>query len=104
VQSLPCETVWTRPSTDQPFRSDHSWIAAAAPGVVENWPFRLSLVGDVRALAVRRPGARLKWKLACASALASAALALMINQLIAQVCIGRAIAIIPLSGLGSLVA
>src|SRR5881398_2230168 len=62
----------------------HAWIGRGL-SVVENWAVPV-LAGATFALWLfARPGSSRKWKLACASALASSGLALLINQLFAHV-------------------
>ena len=66
------------------FVVDHSWIGSGL-SVVENWAVPALAVATFALWLFARPGSSRKWKLACASALASSGLALLINQLIAQV-------------------
>src|SRR5256714_5383534 len=62
----------------------HGWIGGGL-SAVENWAVPV-LAGATFALWLfARPGSSRKWKLACASALASSGLALLINQLFAHV-------------------
>jgi hypothetical protein len=63
---------------------DHSWIGRGL-SVVENWAVPVLAVATFALWLFARPGSSRKWKLACASALASSGLALLINQLIARV-------------------
>ena len=65
------------------FVIDHSWIGRGL-SVVENWAVPVLAVATFALWLFARPGSSRKWKLACASALASSGLALLINQLIAQ--------------------
>jgi membrane-associated phospholipid phosphatase len=62
----------------------HGWIGQSL-SVVENWAVPVVAVATVALWLVARPGSSRKWKLACGSALGSAALALLINRLIARV-------------------
>ena len=66
------------------FVVDHSWIGTGL-SVVENWAVPAPAVATFALWLFARPGSSRKWKLTCASALASSGLALLINQLIAQV-------------------
>ena len=66
------------------FVADHSWIGSGL-SVVENWAVPVIAVATLALWLFARPGSSRKWKLACASALGSAGLALLINQLVAQV-------------------
>jgi undecaprenyl-diphosphatase len=66
------------------FVADHSWIGHGL-SVVENWSVPALAVSTFALWLLARPGSSRKWKLACASALASAGLALLVNQLIAHV-------------------
>src|SRR5436190_19297107 len=66
------------------FAVDHSWIGSGL-SVVESWAVPALAVATFALWLFPRPGSSRKWKLACASALASSALALLINQLVAQV-------------------
>jgi membrane-associated phospholipid phosphatase len=66
------------------FVADHSWIGSGL-SAVENWAVPVVAIATLGLWLFARPGSSRKWKLACASALASAGLALLINQLIAQV-------------------
>jgi undecaprenyl-diphosphatase len=65
------------------FVSRHDWIGAAG-AQLETWGVVLIAVATFGLWFFARPGATRKWKLACASALASSAVALVINQLIAR--------------------
>jgi membrane-associated phospholipid phosphatase len=65
------------------FVVDHSWIGSGL-SIVENWAVPLVAAATFALWLLARPGSSRKWKLACASALGSAGLALVINQLIAQ--------------------
>src|SRR5881396_3107942 len=66
------------------FVVDQSWIGSGL-SVVENWAVPVLAVATFALWLFARPGSSRKWKLACASALASSELALLINQLIARV-------------------
>src|SRR6266480_1642026 len=66
------------------FVVDHSWIGSGL-SVIENWAVPALAVATFALWLFARPGSSRKWKLTCASALASSGLALLINQLIAQV-------------------
>lgn len=66
------------------FVSHHSWIGSGL-SVVENWAVPVVAVATFALWLFARPGSSRKWKLACTSALTSAGLALLVNQLIAQV-------------------
>ena len=66
------------------FVVDHSWIGSGL-SVVESWAVPALAVATFALWLFARPGSSRKWKLACASALASSGVALLINQLIAQV-------------------
>ena len=66
------------------FVVDHSWIGRGLI-VVENWAVPALAVATFALWLLARPGSSRKWKLACASALASSGIALLINQLIARV-------------------
>lgn len=63
---------------------DYSWIGRGL-SVLESWSV-VVLAGATFALWLfARPGSSRKWKLACASALASSGLALLINQVVARI-------------------
>ena len=62
----------------------HSWLGHAA-SALESWSIPLVALATVCLWLLARPGAARKWKLACGSALASAAVALLTNQVIAQI-------------------
>jgi membrane-associated phospholipid phosphatase len=66
------------------FVADHSWIGSSM-SVLETWAVPVVAAATFALWLFARPGSSRKWKLACASALTSAGLALLINQLIAQV-------------------
>jgi undecaprenyl-diphosphatase len=66
------------------FTEHHSWLGHAASGF-ESWSIPLFALATVCLWLLARPGAARKWKLACGSALASAAVALLTNQVIAHV-------------------
>lgn len=60
----------------------HRWLGQAA-ATLESWSIPLFAVATIALWLFARPGAARKWKLACGSALASAALALLANQTLA---------------------
>jgi undecaprenyl-diphosphatase len=62
----------------------HEWLADGFAGIEATAPVALALA-TMALWLLARPGASRKWKLASASALASAALGLLVNQLIAHV-------------------
>jgi undecaprenyl-diphosphatase len=62
----------------------HLWLGHVA-ATLESWSVPLFAVGTIALWPLARPGAARKWKLACGSALASAALALLANQAVARV-------------------
>ena len=61
----------------------HAWLGRGL-SVAEKWAVPVVAVATVALWLLARPGGSRKWKLAAASALASAGLALLVNQLIAQ--------------------
>jgi len=61
----------------------HEWLADGFGGIESTAPIALAIATFALWL-LARPGAGRKWKLASASALASGALGLLVNQLIAQ--------------------
>jgi undecaprenyl-diphosphatase len=65
------------------FVFEHAWLGRSL-SVIEEWSVPLLAVTTVGLWLFARPGADRKWKLACTSALASAAVALFVNQLIAK--------------------
>jgi undecaprenyl-diphosphatase len=65
------------------FVADHAWFGRAG-SFFEKWAVPLYALAAAGLWLLARPGGSSKWKLACASALASAALALLVNQLIAK--------------------
>jgi membrane-associated phospholipid phosphatase len=65
------------------FVADHSWLGHGLTAI-ENWAVPVIAVATVALWMLARPGSERKWKLASASALASAALALLVNQVIAD--------------------
>lgn len=65
------------------FVSDHDWLGRFL-AVVENWAVPLLAIATFALWLLARPGGDRKWKLASASALASTALALLINQVIGK--------------------
>ena len=66
------------------FVVDHDWLGRFL-AVAENWAVPLLAVATFGLWLLARPGGDRKWKLASACALASAALALLINQVIGKV-------------------
>jgi undecaprenyl-diphosphatase len=64
------------------FVAGHDWIGSAAARL-ETWGVLLLAASTFALWFFARPGAGRKWKLACASALASSAVALVLNQLVA---------------------
>lgn len=66
------------------FAEQHPWLGHAA-SALESWSIPLLALATVCLWLLARPGATRKWKLACGSALASAAVALLTNQAIAQI-------------------
>jgi len=66
------------------FVYDHSWLGRGL-NEVESWSVPVLAVATVALWLLARPGGQRKWKLASACALASAGLALLVNQLIAKV-------------------
>jgi undecaprenyl-diphosphatase len=60
------------------------WLGHAA-ATLEAWSIPLFVVATFALWLLARPGPARKWKLACGSALASAALALLVNQAVALV-------------------
>lgn len=64
------------------FVARHDWIGSAA-AQLETWGVLLLALSTFALWFFARPGAAQKWKLACASALASSAVALVLNQVIA---------------------
>jgi undecaprenyl-diphosphatase len=65
------------------FVIDHDWLGRFLV-VVENWAVPLLAIATVGLWLLAPPGEDRKWKLASASALASAALALLFNQVIGK--------------------
>ncbi len=61
----------------------HPWLGHAAARV-ESWSIPLFAVATLALWFFARPGEERKWKLACGSALASAALALFANQVVSH--------------------
>src|SRR6059036_3880099 len=61
----------------------HAWLGRALADI-EKWAVPVVAVATFALWLLARPGGSSKWKLASASALASAALALLVNQLIAK--------------------
>jgi undecaprenyl-diphosphatase len=66
------------------FVGHHEWLADGFGGIEATAPLAIALTTAALWL-LARPGPQRKWKLASASALASGALALLVNQLIAHV-------------------
>jgi membrane-associated phospholipid phosphatase len=62
----------------------HAWLGRGL-AVAEKWAVPLIAIATVALWLLARPGGSRKWKLASASALASAGLGLLSNQLIARV-------------------
>jgi undecaprenyl-diphosphatase len=62
---------------------DDPWIGRAL-SALESWSVPLLAAATFALWLFARPGASRKWKLACASALATSGVALLINQLIAH--------------------
>jgi len=61
----------------------HEWLADGW-GTFENWVVPGLALATVALWLFARPGGERKWKLACACALSSAGLALLVNQLVAK--------------------
>lgn len=66
------------------FVFDHGWIGRTL-AVVETWAVPLIALATFALWLLARPGASRKWKLASASALVSAAVALLIAQVIGKI-------------------
>jgi undecaprenyl-diphosphatase len=66
------------------FVAHHEWIADGFGGIEATAPLAIALATAALWL-LARPGPERKWKLASASALASGALGLLVNQLVAHV-------------------
>ena len=66
------------------FVFEHDWLGRAL-GVLETWAVPVLAIATFGLWFLARPGGRRKWKLASASALASAALALLIAQVIGKI-------------------
>lgn len=66
------------------FVQHHAWLGRWLDGL-ETWAVPAIAIATFALWLLARPGAARKWKLASACALASAALALLINQLIARI-------------------
>ena len=66
------------------FVARHGWLGRVLADV-EKWAVPVVAVAVFALWLLARPGGPRKWKLACSAALASAALALLVNQAIAQV-------------------
>lgn len=62
----------------------HAWLGRAL-ATLETWAVPLVAVATVALWLLARPGGDRKWKLAAASGLAAAGLALLVNQLIAKI-------------------
>src|SRR5438093_190278 len=67
----------------EPAIPDHAWIGRAFNDF-ETWAVPVFAVATFALWLLARPGGNPKWKLASASALASAALALIVNQVIGK--------------------
>ena len=65
------------------FVADHAWLGRVG-SFFEKWAVPLYAAAAIALWLLARPGGNAKWKLASASALASAALALLINQLVGK--------------------
>ncbi len=65
------------------FVAAHAWVGHAAAGL-ESWAIPAFAIATFALWLLARPGAAQKWKLACASALASAGMAFVVNQAVAQ--------------------
>ncbi len=65
------------------FVVQHAWLGRAG-SVFETWAVPVYAAATVALWLLARPGTRSRWKLGCSSALASAALALLINQAIGK--------------------
>src|SRR5438552_1688155 len=87
---------WSRPSSRRTGLMDyrlyhavntfvfhHAWLGRAG-SVFETWAVPVYAAATIALWLLARPGARSRWKLACSSALASAALALLLNQVIGK--------------------
>jgi undecaprenyl-diphosphatase len=61
----------------------HAWLGRALADI-EKWAVLVVAVATFALWLLARPGGSRKWKLASATALASAALGLLVNQLVAQ--------------------
>jgi undecaprenyl-diphosphatase len=61
----------------------HAWLGRALAGI-EKWAVPVIAVATFALWLLARPGGSRKWKLASATALASAALGLLVNQVVAQ--------------------
>jgi undecaprenyl-diphosphatase len=66
------------------FVAHHTWLGHVF-GAVESWSIPVLAAATVGLWLFARPGSSRKWKLACASALASSAVALLLNAAIAHV-------------------
>src|SRR5213592_4927033 len=66
------------------FVYQHAWLGRGL-NVLENWAVPVIAIATVALWLLARPGGSRKWKLASAGALGSAALALLVNQLIGKV-------------------
>src|SRR5437867_2036444 len=62
----------------------HAWLGRGL-NVLENWAVPVIAIATLPLWLLARPGGSRKWKLASACALGSAALALLVNQLIGKV-------------------
>jgi undecaprenyl-diphosphatase len=66
------------------FVTDHAWLGRAG-SAFEKWAVPVYAAAAIALWLLARPGGSPRWKLASASALAAAALALLINQAIGKV-------------------
>ena len=74
---------WTLYHAVNELMLDDPWVGRALSGL-ESWSVPLLAAATFALWLFARPGASRKWKLTCASALASSGVALLINQLIAH--------------------
>lgn len=65
------------------FVADHSWLGRAMSGI-ETWGVIVLAVATFLLWLAARPGENRKWKLASASALGAAALAMLVNQIVSH--------------------
>jgi undecaprenyl-diphosphatase len=66
------------------FVADHAWLGRAG-SAFEKWAVLVYAVAAIALWLLARPGGNPKWKLAAASSLGAAALALLVNRVIARV-------------------